>query len=366
MRDDFDLVDLGEHRLRDLQSTVHLFQVEIPGTPAVHPPLRSIDAHLTNLPYELSSFVGRERGSSRGRAAARRIAAWSRSWASVAWARPGSRSRSVARCSRSYDDGVWLCELAPVSDPGDLAPTRSPPRCGYTPPPGVPVAAGLQQHLEHKDLLLVLDNCEHLVGVVAEFVADTTTTTPPACRCSPRAVRRSACAASTSTRCRRSTYPSRSRRRRRCSPRKRARCSSPARREAARRTHARRRERGRDPRRCARLDGIPLAIELAAAQTQLDDARRDRALASTSSSRRRPAGGARPLERHQTLRAAIDWSYELLDAPTRAVIARAALSVRRRLRSRRRGRALAEGIDDATGSTCSASWSPSRWSSVTR
>ncbi len=58
--DDFDLVDLGEHRLRDLQSTVHLFQVEIPGAPKVHAPLRSVDAHLTNLPYELSSFIGRE------------------------------------------------------------------------------------------------------------------------------------------------------------------------------------------------------------------------------------------------------------------------------------------------------------------
>jgi class 3 adenylate cyclase len=55
-----ELLDLGEHRLRDLSSNLHLFQVVVPGASATFPPLRSLDAYRSNLPYELSSFVGRE------------------------------------------------------------------------------------------------------------------------------------------------------------------------------------------------------------------------------------------------------------------------------------------------------------------
>ena len=60
VRPEFDLVDLGEHRLRDLQSSLQLFQVNVPGSTPVHPPLRSLDAYRSNLPHELSSFIGRE------------------------------------------------------------------------------------------------------------------------------------------------------------------------------------------------------------------------------------------------------------------------------------------------------------------
>ena len=72
-----------------------------------------------------------------------------------------------------YADGVWLCELAQVLDPDDL-PDAVAAAVGYTPPQGVPVAEGLPRFLERKDLLLVLDNCEHLVGAVAVFVSATT------------------------------------------------------------------------------------------------------------------------------------------------------------------------------------------------
>ena len=72
-----------------------------------------------------------------------------------------------------YGDGVWLCELASVLEPEDL-PDAVAAAVGYAPPQGVSVADGLPRYLERKELLLILDNCEHLVDAVAEFVAATT------------------------------------------------------------------------------------------------------------------------------------------------------------------------------------------------
>ena len=60
VRDRFTLVDLGEHRLRDLQSSVHVFQVDAPGLGSEFPPLRSLDALPGNLPRQVTTFVGRE------------------------------------------------------------------------------------------------------------------------------------------------------------------------------------------------------------------------------------------------------------------------------------------------------------------
>jgi predicted ATPase/class 3 adenylate cyclase len=322
VRDDFDLVDLGEHRLRDLQSSVHLFQVEVPGAPAVHPPLRSVDAHRTNLPYELSTFIGREDAQDD---VAQRLGE-SRLVTVVGVGGVGKTRLALqvgGAVLPKHDDGVWLCELAPVSDPDDLADAIA-SSLRYTPPPGVPVATGLQQHLEHKRLLLVLDNCEHLVGVVAEFVGETTTRAPGV---SVLATSREALGVRGEH-----IYPLTS-------------LTVPAApdvdsvltSEAGALFASRAREAGGeltlDERNtsaihslCRRLDGIPLAIELAAAQTALMnpveiERRIDKQFTAVTGGRR----GA--LERHQTLRAAIDWSYDLLTPSAQTLLQRLSVCV---------------------------------------
>jgi predicted ATPase/class 3 adenylate cyclase len=337
VRDDVDLVDLGTHRLRDLHSTVHLFQVEIPGAPAVHPPLRSVDAHLTNLPYELSSFVGREREQDE---VAERLRE-SRLVTIVGVGGVG-KTRLALEVGGAvlgvHADGVWLCELASVDDPDDVADVVA-ASLRYTPPPGVSVSDGLRQHLERKELLLVLDNCEHLVGAVAAFVGDVTTVAPDV---SVLATSREALGVRGEL-----LFPLMS-------------LSLPStpdellESEAGTLFVSRAREARGDltlderttsaiQTLCSRLDGIPLAIELAAAQTALMtpaeiERRIDRQFTSLTGGRR----GA--LERHQTLRAAIDWSFDLLSPSAQRLLDR--LSVCAGGFDLDAAIALTEGIDD--------------------
>ena len=112
-----ELVDLGEHRLRDLARPSACSRSCIRSFAASSRRLRSLDAFPTNLPLQLTTFVGRDDERRRRRSPRCGTAASSRSPASVASARPGSRCRSAPRCCRSYRDGAWLCELGPLGDP---------------------------------------------------------------------------------------------------------------------------------------------------------------------------------------------------------------------------------------------------------
>ena len=160
VRERVGLLDLGENRLRDLQSAVHLFQVAAPGLPATFKPLRALDAYRSNLPYEPRTFIGRE---DELRSIADRMRS---SRVSIVGVGGVGKTRLALQVGSEvlphYPDGVWLCELAPVLDPDDL-PDAVAAALGYASPQGVPVAEGLARFLERKDLLLVLDNCEHLV-----------------------------------------------------------------------------------------------------------------------------------------------------------------------------------------------------------
>ena len=316
------LVDLGEHRLRDLQSPVHLFQVDPPGHASVFPPLRSLDAYRSNLPYELSSFVGRA-------VELRQVAAEMRSARIVSIVGVGGvgKTRLALQVGSEllpdYADGVWLCELASVLEPEDLSDAVA-AAVGYAPPQGVSVADGLPRHLERKELLLILDNCEHLVDAVAEFVAATTTHTA---RVSVLVTSREALGVRGEHAAPLASLPLPA-----GVDAKSVLASDAGALFVARATEARgefsiNATNGQSIRDlCARLDGIPLAIELAAAQTTMMTSAE--ILARLDKQFRLLTGGRRTrLERHQTLRAAIDWSYDLLSDDERALLDRLAVCV---------------------------------------
>jgi class 3 adenylate cyclase len=110
VRGRFAVLDLGEHRLRDLQSEVHLFQVEVPGVGGVFPPLRSLDVYRSNLPFESSSFVGRVEELAV-------LADRMRSGRLVTLTGVGGvgKTRLAVQVASEllpyYADGVWMCEF---------------------------------------------------------------------------------------------------------------------------------------------------------------------------------------------------------------------------------------------------------------
>ena len=169
MGDHVDLVDLGAHRLRDFESALRVFQVVAPGLESRFPPLASLDAYRSNLPHELSDMVGRVDDVTavvKALAAARVV--------SIVGMGGVGKTRLALRIGSSllsaYADGVWWCELAGVRDP-DAVPEAVAAALGYAPSQGLSLTDGLAGFFRHKQLLLILDNCEHLVSTVASFVS---------------------------------------------------------------------------------------------------------------------------------------------------------------------------------------------------
>ena len=165
-----ELVDLGEHRLRDLGEPERIFQVVHPELDTEFAALRSL-GRVRDQPAVAGDDVRRPRRR-RGRRhrGARRRAGWSRSSASAVWARPDSRCRSRRRLLPRFRDGVWLCELGPLSDPGQV-PDVVADALGVQQRPGQSLAESLVVALRAKELLVVLDNCEHLLDAAAQLVA---------------------------------------------------------------------------------------------------------------------------------------------------------------------------------------------------
>ena len=315
---DVTLVSLGEHRLRDLARAVGVFQVTHPGLTREFPPLRSLNALPGNLPVQLTAFVGRDDDLTR-------VAAELRDARLVTLTGVGGVGKTrlalevAAEVLPGYRDGAWLAELAGVRDP-EAVPDALVAMFGLRPSTGLPATTTLVEFLRGKDLLLLLDNCEHLLRAVAELVAEVVRSCPGVRVLATSreglnvAGERMLGVASLDV------------------PPVAADLGTMERCDAVvlfvERARAVKATFTLDTTNadgvaqvCRRLDGIALAIELAAARVAMLTVPE---LARRLDSRfRLLAGGQRTaVERHQTLRAAIDWSYELLSETEQLLLAR--------------------------------------------
>jgi class 3 adenylate cyclase len=161
------LLDLGEHRLRDLTAIERVFQIAADGLPADFPPLRSLGAYSSNLPLQVSAFVGRDDDLAR-------IADLLSRERLVTITGPGGVGKTrlalqtAAATLPDYPDGSWFVDLAPVGDAEYLASEIGAAMGLPESRTGTP-EDGLVRALAHRDTLVVLDNCEHVVDAVARL-----------------------------------------------------------------------------------------------------------------------------------------------------------------------------------------------------
>lgn len=313
------LRDLGQHRLRDLASPEHLFQLEAEGLRAGFPPLRTLNVLPNNLPRQLTSFVGRTKELAEVKSLLERTALLTLTGSGGA-GKTRLALQAAADLVESFADGVWLVELTPLADPALVTQTAAMAI-------GVreehrPLIQTLLDHLGSRSLLLVLDNCEHVLSASAELV-QTLLQGCPQVRVLATSQEALGIAGETVYRVPSLTMPDLGH----LPPLEqltqfesislfveRAAASRPgftlAPSNAARVAQI-----------CSRLDGIPLAIELAAARVKVlsvdEIALRlaDRFRLLTVGTRTAPA-------RHQTLRAALDWSHDLLSVQERLLLRR--------------------------------------------
>ena len=300
-RDRDDLRDLGEHRLRDLSRAERVWQVGGGAFAA----LRSMEHHATNLPLQSSSFVGRAREVD----SVVKLLADDLLVTLTGVGGVGKTRLALAVGAEvlpRFADGVWVVELAPTAHEDMVLATLG-EVLGIAPQTGEPLATTLVNRLRTKEMLLIIDNCEHVLGPVASFV-DRLTTSAPGVR-----------VLATS----REPLGINAERVRAVPPL--AEGTEAVELFIDRATHAgaafddRERQAIRDI--CVRLDGIPLAIELAAARARMMTPTQ---IAERLDQRFRllTGGGRTAVERHRTLQAAVSWSYDLLDDVERAVFQR--------------------------------------------
>jgi len=159
------LRDLGSHRLRDLDRPEQVFQVVVEDLPAEFAPLRSLSTRRTNLPVQLTSFVGRERELAEVAALVERH----RLVTLIGVGGTGKTRLMLEAAGRLVDhfpDGAWLAELAPLGDPSQVA-SEVARALGAPEVPGQPAIETVRAFLADKEILLLLDNAEHLVDTVA-------------------------------------------------------------------------------------------------------------------------------------------------------------------------------------------------------
>lgn len=315
------LIDLGEHQLRDLGRPERIFQAAAPDLPTTFPPLSSLQRYRHNLPSQATALIGREDElevvASTLRDPSTRL---------LTLTGPGGigKTRLALQAASAlldeFADGVWFVGLAPITDPGLVLPTIA-YILGVREQSGQVLMTLLQNYLREKAVLLVLDNVEQVRAAAPEIAALLAAAPESKVLATSReplhlyGEREYAVPAL--------SLPAR----RPLPPLERLTQYEAVRLFIERATAVR-------PELlvnvdtapiiaeiCHRLDGLPLAIELAAARSKVFApqailSRLDRRLATLT-------GGARDLPaRQQTLRGAIDWSYQLLDAIEQECFAR--------------------------------------------
>ena len=315
-----ELNDLGQQQLKDLTRPEHLFQLNIAGLPSDFPPLDTLGSTSHNLPVQLTSFVGREKEL----AELKNLLDDTHVLTLIGPGGTGKTRLSLRLATevlKEFANGVWLVELAPLADPSLVVPTIA-STLGVREQPGRTIVDALMDYVRAKNMLLLLDNCEHLIEACAQLAHILLRVAP---RLKILATSREALgiAGETAYRVPSLQLPNEQQLKdwQALSQNDcvhlfvdRALAAAPS-------FRLREKSASAVAEICRRLDGIPLAIELAAARTKVFPP--EEIAARLDDRFRLLTGGSRTaLERHQTLFALIEWSHNLLSEPERMLLRR--------------------------------------------
>lgn len=318
-----ELQDLGSYRLRDLQRVEEVVQVTFQGGRREFPPLRSLDHIPNNLPVQLTSFIGRREAII---AVADRLA--TARLVTLIGAGGSGKTRLATQVGAElldqYPDGVWMVDLSSLSDPSLVAATVA-AGLQLKEEPGRPTLEILRAAVANRRLLILLDNCEHLITSCAHLanrlLAEAPLFSILATSREPLSIPGEVVwPVPPLSIPQEGVYPSQ---------------HQLAQYEAVQlfvqRARVVQSSFSLSPQNapalatiCRRLDGIPLALELAAARTRILSVEQ---IAERLDDRFRllTANGRTVLPRHQTLRATLDWSYDLLTEEERVLWRRLAV-----------------------------------------
>jgi len=312
------LRDLGTHQLKDLARPEQVYQLQHPELPESFPALKSLSTHPNNLPQQVTSFIGREKelAEVQERLAQTRLL-------TLTGAGGSGKSRlalqAAADLLERFPDGVFLVELAPLADP-DLVIQTVAGALGLKEESGLSIQATLIESLKSKQILLLLDNCEHVLDASAKL-ADALMRSCPDLKLLATSREGLGIAGESTYRVPSLSLPD---------PKQTQTAETLSHFEAVRLFIDRALQtqpsftvtNENAPALvsiCFRLDGIPLAIELAAARARSLSV--EEINSKLDQRFRLLTGGSRTaLPRQQTLRSLIDWSYALLSPQEKQVL----------------------------------------------